>query len=424
MEPKIITTMRSYSKAAFVGDVTAGLTVAMVAMPLSLAIAIASGVGPEKGLITAIVGGFLISLLGGSRVQIGGPTGAFIVIVYGVIQEHGFDGLILATFMAGLILILAGYLRLGRLITFVPEAVVSGFTAGIAIIIAASQLKDFLGLSTSALPADFLPKMGALWTALNTFQWQATLVALVTIVLIVLIRRISLRIPGPLIAIGVASALSMWLVLPVPTIQSVFGDLPHSLPKPHLAELSYETMKDLLPSAMVIAFLAALESLLSAIVSDNMIGGSHRSNAEVFALGAANVGSALFGGLPATGAIARTATNVRAGGRTPVAGMVHSLTILAILYFASGIAGEIAMPAMAGLLMLVSWNMAEPRKCVTFLATPGQRSERLLFLITMVLTVVVDLTFAIGVGVSIGLAMRARNRNLPRAKWRIPRRFW
>ena len=324
--------------------------------------------------------------------------------------------------MAGLILLVAGYMRLGRLIAFVPEAVVSGFTVGIAIVIGASQLKEFLGLTTPALPAEFLAKMEALWAARDSFLWQATLIAVITIVVTSLIRRVSMRIPGPLIAVALASGLAVWLALPVQSIQSVFGDLPHTLPSPRLPELSYERLRELLPSAFVIAFLAALESLLSAMVADNMIGGAHRSNAEVIAQGAANIGAALFGGLPATGAIARTATNVKAGGRTPVAGIVHALAILAVLFFAAPLAGQIAMPAMAGLLLLVAWNMAEPKKCVDYLVGPGAHSERMLFLITLVLTVLVDLTVAIGVGVSIGLAIRMLDRKLPRARWKLPRR--
>ncbi|MBU2606661.1 MAG: SulP family inorganic anion transporter [Alphaproteobacteria bacterium] len=420
MKPKILTTLKTYSWSLFWADVMAGITVAMVALPLSLAIAIASGADPAKGIVTAIVGGLLVSLLGGSRVQIGGPTGAFIVVVFGVIVQHGYDGLVLATFMAGLILLAAGLLRVGNLITFVPEAVVNGFTIGIAVIIATSQLKDILGLSVESLPADFLEKLPALWEARATASLPALGIGLATIAGIVLLRKMAPRMPGLIVAVGVTSAVAAFMVLPVETIGSRFGALPSHLPMPSFPALSLDRVLELLPSAFVIAFLAGVESLLSAMVADKMSGGHHRPNAEVIAQGFANVGSSLFGGLPATGAIARTATNVRAGGKTPVAGIVHALTILVAMLVAAPLAGYLAMPALAGLLILTAWNMSEPHKWKDYLAAP--RADQLLLVLTLVLTVVADLTVAIGVGVSLGLALRLRRRNVPPADWHTPER--
>ena len=420
MKPKILTTLQTYSWALFRADLMAGITVAMVALPLSLAIAIASGADPAKGIVTAIVGGFLISLLGGSRVQIGGPTGAFIVVVFSVIAEHGYDGLVIATFLAGMILITAGLLKVGNLISFVPEAVVNGFTIGIAVIIATSQVRDLLGLSMSALPADFLEKLPALWEARGTLSLAALAIGGATMVLIVGLRRAAPRAPSLIIAVAATSAVVAFMALPVNTIQSQFGALPSHLPMPSFPSLSVDRVLELLPSAFVIAFLAGVESLLSAMVADKMSGGQHRPNAEVIAQGFANVGSSLFGGLPATGAIARTATNVRAGGKTPVAGIVHALTILIAMLVAAPLAGYLAMPALAGLLILTAWNMSEPHKWKSYLSAP--RADQFLLLLTLVLTVVADLTVAIGVGVSAGLAIRLRRRNVPPADWETPER--
>lgn len=420
MKPKILTTLPSYTLAGFGADLFAGITVAMVALPLSLAIAIASGAPPETGLVTAIVAGFLISLLGGSRVQIGGPTGAFIVVVFGVIVAHGYDGLVLATFMAGIILIVAGLMRAGNLISFVPEAVVNGFTIGIAIIIAASQLNDLFGLTTSGLPAEFFSKLEVLWAARGTVNWASVGIGAVTMVLIVGLRRVAPKFPGLIVAVGLTSAVVYLFHLPVDTIGSRFGALPSQLPMPKLPELSLDRVTELLPSAFVIAFLAGVESLLSAMVADRMTGGQYRRNAEVMAQGAANMGSALFGGLPATGAIARTATNVRAGGKTPVAGIVHAFTILMAVLFAAPLAGYLAMPALAGLLMLTAWNMSEPHKWRAYMS--DEKANVALLLITLVLTVVADLTIAIGVGVSLGLAIRLRRRHVGPADWSEPER--
>jgi len=420
MRPKILTTMETYSLSLFVTDLMAGFSVAMVALPLSLAIAIASGADPARGLVTAIIGGFLISLFGGSRVQIGGPTGAFIVVVFSVIAEHGYDGLVIATFMAGLILIGAGLVKAGNLISYVPESVVHGFTIGIAIIIATSQLGDFLGLTVAEMPADFLEKLPALWAARDTLNIAAMLLALATMVLIVLFRRIAPKLPGLVVAVAITSAAVFILNLPADTILSRFGALPSELPMPRIPDLSLARLVELLPSAIVIAFLAGVESLLSALVADKMIGSRHRSNAEVLAQGIANVGSALFGGLPATGAIARTATNIKAGAKTPVAGLVHALVILIVMLVAAPVAGHLAMPALAALLMLTAWNMSEPHKWKEYLS--ARPADRLLLVLTLVLTVAVDLTVAIGVGVAIGLALRLSRRSSAGSDWTPPDR--
>ena len=338
LTPKLLTTMQTYDGLQFRADLFAGVTVAMVAIPLSLAIAIASGAEPGAGLVTAIVAGFLISALGGSRVQIGGPTGAFIVVVAGVIAAHGYDGLVAATFMAGIILVLAGLLRLGRVIELVPEPVINGFTIGIAAIIATSQLKDLFGMTVAHDSAEFLEKVPALWAARDTVSVAAVAVGVVTMACIVILRRVAPKWPGLIVAVAVGSALAA--VLPgVETLGSRFGALPDRLPVPALPDLSASRMIELLPAAFVIAFLAGIESLLSAVVADRMVPGArHRPNAEVLAQGVANIGSSLVGGLPATGAIARTATNVRAGGRTPVAGMIHAVTVLIVMMVAAPLA--------------------------------------------------------------------------------------
>lgn len=413
--PKILTTLKTYNRSLFVADLLAGLTVAMVAIPLSFAIAIASGADPAKGLVTAIVAGFLISLLGGSRVQIGGPTGAFIVVVFGVIAEHGYDGLVLTTFMAGFILLIAGYFRAGNLIAYVPEAVVNGFTIGIGIIIATSQLKDFFGLAIDTVPADFSEKLPALWGARETLIFQALAIAIVSLVLIVLLRRIAPKFPGLILAVGVGSAAVAVLGLSVDTIHARFGDLPSHLPWPQLPELSLVRVSELLPSAFVIAFLAGVESLLSAVVADKMIAGHHRPNAELTAQGFANIGSALFTGLPATGAIARTATNIKSGGKTPMAGIIHALVILLVMYLAAPLAGYLAMPALAALLVVTAWNMTEPHKWKDY--ARGRTSDKMLLVLTLVLTVFVDLTVAIGVEVSVGLALRLAARKDIESDW-------
>ncbi len=415
MKPKLLTTARDYSWPLFLSDSLAGVTVALVALPLSIAIAIASGADPKAGLVTAVVAGFLISLLGGSKVQIGGPTGAFIVVVYGVIQQHGFDGLLLATLMAGVILVVCGVLRAGRFVALVPEPVIEGFTVGIAIIIAVSQLKDLLGLSAARASADLIEALPALWAAREAINLAALAVGLFSIAGIALLRRIAPWFPGSLLVIAAASAAVALLTMPVETLYARFGPLPAGLPTPSVPHVSIARISDLLPSAFVIAFLAAVESLLSAIVSDRMIGGKHRSNAELLAQGAANIASPLFGGLPATGAIARTATNVRAGGKTPVAGMVHALVILLITVGAGSLTGYLAMPALAGLLIVTAWAMSEPHRW-------GERmrlrtGDRVLLFLTMALTVLTDLTIAIAVGTAAGLALRLIRKDVEPEEW-------
>jgi SulP family sulfate permease len=418
MKPKLLTTLPEYTPKLFMGDLFAGISVALVAMPLSIAIAIASGAPPATGLVTAVVAGILISALGGSRVQIGGPTGAFIVVVYAVIAEHGYDGLVLATLMAGAILILAGLLRVGNLIAYVPEPVINGFTIGIAIVIAASQLKDFTGIQAENLPADFLPKMAMLWDARASANWTALAAGVGTLIAIVAVRKLLPRLPDRLVGTVLVSVVVAVLTLPVATITSQYGDLPRGLPMLSFPAITGSRVAELLPSAFTIAFLAAIESLLSAMVSDRMIGGSHRPNAEVLAQGVANVGSALFGGLPATGAIARTATNVRAGGKTPVAGIIHALVILLVLLVAAPLAGYLAMPALAALLIMTAWNMSEPHKWKLYWAAPA--SERALLLLTLLLTVLASLPVAIGVGVATGLALKLRESRLQADEWHPP----
>jgi SulP family sulfate permease len=412
VKPKLLTTLRDYSAPMFFADATAGVTVALVALPLSIAIAIASGATPQAGLITAIVGGLLISALGGSRVQIGGPTGAFIVVVYDVIDRFGFDGLLVATIMAGLILIVAALAKAGRLIELIPESVIEGFTVGIALIIAISQLKDLLGLDVGKLPSDLAEAVPLLWASRHSATLSAAAIGLASIVAIGLLKRRT----GSVLVLILASAAVALLALPVATIESRFGGLPSGLPVPALPQVSVERISELLPSALVIAFLAGIESLLSAIVADRMIGASHRSNAELMAQGVANIASPLFGGLPATGALARTAANVRAGGRTPMAGVVHSLVLLLFVLLAAPLAGYLAMPAMAALLIVTAWSMSEPRRWGERLR--ARPSDRFLLFLTMFLTITTDLTVAIAVGTAIGLAQRLARRDIPPAEWR------
>lgn len=411
MKPKLLTTLRGYTAKLFMADAMAGITVAMVALPLSIAIAIASGAEPAAGLVTAIIGGLLISALGGSRVQIGGPTGAFIVVVYGVIEQYGFDGLLLATLMAGAILVIAALARAGNIIALIPEPVIEGFTIGIAVIIAISQLKDLLGLDVAKLPADLIDAAPVLWSARHSASLAAAGVGIASIVAIGLVKRRA----ASILVIALASAAVALIALPVETIQSRFGSLPDGLPFPSLPPISLARISELLPSALVIAFLAGVESLLSAIVADRMVGGAHRSNAELLAQGAANIASPLFGGLPATGALARTAANVRAGGRTPIAGIVHALAILIFVVAAAPLAGYLAMPALAALLIVTAWSMSEPHRWRQRLR--ARPADRFLLFLTMFLTVVSNLTVAIAVGTAIGLAQRLARRDIPPAEW-------
>lgn len=410
MKPKLLTTLPAYTSRLLAADVIAGMTVAMVALPLSIAIAIASGAPPAAGLVTAVIGGLIVSALGGSRVQIGGPTGAFIVVVYGIIQQFGFDGLLIATLMAGLILIIGAVVQAGRLIALIPEPVIEGFTIGIAVIIAVSQLKDLLGESIAQMPAEFVEIVPVLWSARGTINVAALAIGLATIVLILMLRRWTPRIPGSILAIAIASGAVALLALPVDTLHSRFGSLPNGIPMIALPPMSTELLIALLPSALVIAFLAGVESLLSAVVADRMIGGAHRSNAELLAQGAANIASPLFGGLPVTGAIARTASNVRAGGRTPIAGIVHALTILVVIVAAAPLAAYLTMPALAGLLIVTAWTMSEPDRWPERLRASA--SDRILLFLTFGLTVLSSLTVAIAVGTALGLAIQLQKRIL------------
>jgi SulP family sulfate permease len=398
--PKIVTAWREGQlKQFWRNDALAGLTVAIVALPLAMALGIASGASPNQGLVTAVVAGFLISLLGGSRVQIGGPTGAFVVIVAGIIAAHGYAGLVLATLLAGFILIAAGYAGLGRLIRYIPMPVVTGFTAGIAVIIASSQVGDFLGLTTGALPADFIPKWGAYLSALGTTSPYTLGVGCGTLLMIVLLRRFAPQLPAFLIALLLASLAVALLHLPVITVGDRFPAMPTGIPAPHLPQMSLSLMRHLLPAAFTIAFLAGMEALLSATVADGMTGYSHRSGQELVAQGVANIASALFGALPATGAIARTATNVRAGGRTPLAGIFHALFLLVFMLVAGQLIAHVPMAALAAILLVVAWGMSEAERFGSLLKMDA--GDRALLLLTFGLTVLVDLTVAIGVGVTL-----------------------
>ena len=396
--PKLVTVLRKgYSFASFRADFFAGLTVAIVALPLAMALAIASGTTPDKGLLTAAVAGFLISALGGSRFQIGGPTGAFVVVVFNVIDQQGFDGLVIATFMAGIILIVAGFARLGTWIKYIPEPVVTGFTAGIAVIILSSQFKDFFGLSLDQVPAAFFDKWPAFWAVRDTLSPATLGVAVGALVLIVVLRRFAPRLPGFLIAVALASVVVLVFGLPVETIGSRFGGVSSSIPMPSLPEVTLARLGELLPSAFTIAFLAGVESLLSAVVADGMTGRRHRSNCELVAQGVANAASALVGGIPATGAIARTATNVRTGARSPVAGMIHAVIVLLFMLFLAPVADVIPLASLAAVLVVVAVNMSEMGRFRALLRGPW--GDRLVLLLTFGLTVAVDLVLAIEVGV-------------------------
>ncbi|HET8725887.1 MAG TPA: SulP family inorganic anion transporter [Alphaproteobacteria bacterium] len=400
--PKLLTVLREgYRLGDLRADAVAGLTVAIVALPLSMAIAIASGVTPDRGLYTAIVGGFIVSLLGGSRFQIGGPAGAFIVLVAATVARHGVDGLILATLISGLILLAVGFLRLGTFIKYIPYPVTVGFTAGIAVIIFASQIKELLGLSLDGKePGPLIPKLAALAQALPTLNIAAGAVALLTIGTIVALRRHRPQWPAMLIAVGLAAALTWSFGLPVETIGTRFGGIPSALPSPHLPNLSTEKILAVLPDALSFALLGGIESLLSAVVADSMTGRRHRSNCELVAQGAANVASALFGGMCVTGTIARTATNIRAGARGPVAGMLHSACLLLFMLVAAPLASFIPLAALAAVLAVVAWNMAEKHEFATLLR--ASRGDAAVLIATFLLVVFRDLTEGILVGFGIG----------------------
>jgi SulP family sulfate permease len=393
--PKLATTLKTYDRAQFTRDATAGVIVGVVALPLAIAFAIASGVTPDRGLWTAIVAGFLISALGGSRVQIGGPTGAFVVIVYGIVQKYGIDGLTIATLMAGVMLVIMGLAKFGAAIKFIPYPVTTGFTSGIAVIIFTSQVKDFLGLKMGTVPADFVEKLAAFRDAAGITP-AAIGVAVLSLAIIVAWPKVSQKIPGPFVALILATVIVQVFHLQVETIGSRFGTISGSIPTPHLPKTALDQIGTLVGPAFTIALLGAVESLLSAVVADGMIGGRHRSNMELGAQGVANLAAPFFGGIPATGAIARTATNVKNGGRTPIAGMVHALTLLVITLAAGRWAALIPMPVLAAILFVVAYHMSEWRAFLAELRSP--KSDLVVMLATFILTVLVDLTVAIEVG--------------------------
>ncbi|MBF8294951.1 MAG: SulP family sulfate permease [Bacteroidetes bacterium] len=398
LEPKLFSILRKgYSRNDFAADLVAGVIVGIVALPLAIAFAIASGVKPEQGLYTAVIAGLVVSVFGGSRVQIAGPTGAFIVIVYGIVQKFGYDGLAIATIMAGVFLIIMGLARLGTLLKFIPYPLTVGFTSGIALIIFTSQINDILGLHIRNLPSNFFEKWYVYAQSLRSIDVNSLLVGLGSLLVIVFWPRISHRVPGPLVALLLATAVVQIFKIPVETIGSRFGSVPHGLPAPHIPKVTWHMLTGLVSPAITIALLGSIESLLSAVVADGMIRSRHRSNMELIAQGAANILSPIFGGIPATGAIARTATNVKNGGRTPVAGIVHAATLFLIMIFFGHWAALIPFPTLAAILVVVSYNMSEWHSFLKVLRSP--KSDIAVLLVTFALTVIIDLSVAIEVGV-------------------------
>ncbi|MBF0252785.1 MAG: SulP family inorganic anion transporter [Candidatus Omnitrophica bacterium] len=395
-KPKLFTTLKGYSLDQFRTDVVSGVIVGIVALPLAIAFAIASGVAPDRGLITAVIAGFLISFLGGSRVQIGGPTGAFVVIVYSIVQKYGIDGLLVATLMGGIIMIIFGVIGLGGVIKFIPRPVTVGFTSGIAVLIFSSQIKDFFGLSITKLPSEFIEKCISYFKNFHTINYNALFVGAITIAIILLWQRFIKKIPGSIVAMIIVTSLVYFLKLPVTTIGSAFGEIPNKLPMPGLPHITLRMIQDLMAPAFTIALLASIESLLSAVVADGMIGGKHRSNMELVAQGISNIASSLFGGMPATGAIARTAVNVHNGGRTPVAGMVHALTLFLIMVLFGKLAKLVPLACLSGILIIVAFRIAEWNTFRSILKAP--KSDILVLFATFLLTVFVDLTVAIQIG--------------------------
>ncbi len=398
--PKLITVLREgYTKKQFTADLIAGVIVGVVALPLAIAFAIASGVKPEQGIYTAIIAGLLIGALGGSRAQISGPTGAFIVIIYEIIQKHGYDGLAVATVIAGAILIVMGLMRMGAFLKFIPFPVTVGFTTGIALIIFSGQIRDFFGLKMADAPANFVEKWSAYFHNITTTSWQATAIGALSLLIVFLWPRITPKIPGSLIAIIVATVIAQLLDLNVETIGSRFGGVPSSLPAPSFPHLTWGLVTQMFSPAITIALLAAIESLLAAVVADGMTGSRHRSNMELIAQGVGNIVSPIFQGIPATGAIARTATNIKSGGRTPFAAIIHAITLLLIMLFFGRWAALIPMPALAAILIFVAYNMSEYHAFLKLLRSP--KSDVAVLLATFFLTVLIDLTVAIQVGVAL-----------------------
>lgn len=403
MKPKLL---KMYQRRELTGerilkDIVAGIIVAIVALPLSVALGISSGVSPEKGLITAIMAGFFISFLGGSRVQIGGPTGAFVVIVYGIIEKHGIEGLIIATMMAGVILIILGLAKMGSIIKFIPHPITIGFTSGIAITLLSTQFKDFLGLSIENVPAEFIPKWQAYLQHLNTIDIPTLLVGLAALAIMILWPKVNKTIPGSLIALIITTALVSFFNIQVDTIGSRYSNISSSIPMPSIHLVSFDTIQELIGPAFTIAILAAIESLLSAVVADGMIGGKHDSNMELVAQGVGNIVSALFGGIPATGAIARTAANVRNGGRSPISGIVHAITLLLIMLVFMPLAKLIPMTTLAAILIIVSYNMGEWKSFYSFMKAP--KSDMVVLILTFLLTVIFDLVVAIEIGMVLAM---------------------
>lgn len=396
--PKTFVCLREgYSKKLFFDDLFAGVTVGIIALPLALAFAIGSGVEPARGLYTAIIAGFLISFLGGSRVQIGGPTGAFVIIVYSIIERHGYEGLAIATLLAGLMVVLLGIARGGILLKFIPYPVTTGFTTGIAVVIFSAQIKDFLGLNMAAVPPEFLEKCKEYCLVAHTWNAWAFALSIGVLITIFVLRYYYPKGPGVILAVVGASLLAYFFQMPVQTIHDKFGDIPRTLPWPDFPAFSYEKMVAVFPDAISIALLAAIESLLSAVVADGMTGQRHRSNCELVAQGLANIGSIFFGGIPATGAIARTAANIKLGAKTPFAGMIHSVTLLLLMIVFAPLASKIPLCVLAAVLVYIAWNMSEIPHFVEILK--GRNSETLVLLITFFLTVLIDLTVAVQIGV-------------------------
>lgn len=407
MKPKLFITLKEgYNGKKLLHDLTAGLIVGIVALPLAIAFAIASGVSPEKGLITAVIAGFIMSAMGGSRVQIGGPTGAFVIIVSGVIAKYGINGLIISTIIAGVLLIIMGFARLGSIIKFIPFPLIVGFTAGIAVIIFSTQIKDLFGMSIANVPSDFIPRWGAYFQSLNTINWYALGIGIGSIIIVVYWKKITEKIPGSLVAIVAATLVVYFFQLPVETIGKRFGGIPFSLSAPVMPTINLQIIKDLISPAVAIALLAGIESLLSAVVADGMINAKHDSNMELVANGVANVASGLFGGIPATGAIARTATNIKNGGRTPIAGMTHAVVLFIIVLFFGNLAALIPMPCLAAILVVVAYNMSEWRVFKALLKSP--KSDIVVLLTTFFLTVIIDLVVAIEVGMILAVFLFIR----------------
>ena len=404
--PKSFLALRNYSRSAFVHDLLAGITVGLVALPLAMAFGIASGVTPQAGLYTAVVAGFLISALGGSRVQIGGPTGAFVVIVAGIVAKFGMSGLALTTLMAGILLVLMGVTGLGAAVRYIPRMVVLGFTNGIAVLIASTQIKDFFGLKTGAVPSEFLPRMELLAAHFSTVNWYALAVGAGTLAVIVLLPRFNRRIPGSIVALVIFTAISWALHLPVETIGTKFGGIPQGFPSFTLPNLHAEHILPLIPHAFTVALLGALESMLSAVVADGMIGDRHNSNVELVAQGVANIASPLFGGIPATGAIARTATNIRSGAKSPFSGIIHAATLLLVLLVAAPLASYIPLATLAAVLFVVSYNMGEWHEIGSIFRMDF--ATVIVWLLTFALTVFADLTVAVGVGLAISALVYIR----------------